>query len=185
MAYVRKAEGMSKRFKDWVQNIGPLFEVTWRLIRTFNRDYISTLPPNRQCTVPLHYRVKQLKLLPKQFRDKVEDLRDEMQDRFESLKRKWREGTTSWTFSWADFQWAATMVLTRGVKCNGLKLISDLRTEFNDRIIPDPAISPRIPGHDSVKVMHLGSTKHLQYDGLKKLPFVHILICWIILVPHI
>ena len=91
------------------------------------RDYISTLPPSRQCIIPLHYRVKQLKLLPKQFRDKVEDLRDEMQDRFESLKRKWREGTTSWSFSWADFQWAATMVLTRGVKCNGLKLIPDLR----------------------------------------------------------
>ena len=99
-------------------------------METLLRDYISTLPPSRQCIIPLHYRVKQLKLLPKQFRDKVEDLRDEMQDRFESLKRKWREGTTSWTFSWADFQWAATMVLTRGVKCNGLKLIPDLRHEL-------------------------------------------------------
>ena len=102
-----------------------------------------------------------------------------MQDRFESLKRKWREGTTSWTFSWADFQWAATMVLTRGVKCNGLKLISDLRIEFYDQfgIVNFIHIFSEIYGPDSVKVTHLGSTKHLQYDGLKKLPFVHILIC--------
>ena len=180
---------MSKRFKDWVRNW--VRKINWvrrlSLIWTFDRDYISTLPPNRQCTVPLHYRVKQLKLLPKQFREKVEDLRDEMQDRFESLKRKWREGTTSWTFSWADFQWAATMVLTRGVKCNGLKLISDLRIEFYDQfgIVNFIHISSEIYRPDSAKVTHLGSTKHLQYDGLKKLPFVHILICWIILVPHI
>ena len=52
-------------------------------------------------------------------RDKVDLLKDEMTNRFEHLKRKWREGPCYWNFSWADFQWAATMVITRAVKvCN-------------------------------------------------------------------
>ena len=70
------------------------------------------------------FRAKQLDLFPKQMRDKVDTLKDEMTDRFENLKRKWREGPCYWNFSWADFQWAATMVITRAVKVS-------LIAEFN------------------------------------------------------
>ena len=54
--------------------------------------------------------------MPRQLREKVVLLKEEMTERFEELKRKWKEGPCNWNFSWANFQWAATMVITRAVK---------------------------------------------------------------------
>ena len=39
----------------------------------------------------------------------------------------WKDaGSVNWSFSWADFQWASTMVITRGVKCQDLKLSTEM-----------------------------------------------------------
>ena len=93
-----------------------------------NAQYRFTTGSNQRKKISFYsnnsLRAKQLDLLPQQIRNKVDVLREEMTDRFEELKRKWREGPCTWNFSWGDFQWASTMVITRAIKVS-------LQSEYN------------------------------------------------------
>lgn len=182
MAHVRKAEGMSKRFKDWVQNIGPflrlrdvLFELLTEIIFQLYHQIANVL---------FHYTIALSNWNFFQNNSETKLKTSEMKCKIDSSHWKENGGRApprghfhgqifSGLLQWCSHVESNAMVWNSFLIL-GLSSTTELKT-----------IDPWIPRLDSVKVMHLGSTKHLQHDGLKKLPFVHILICWIILVPRI
>ena len=182
MAHVRKAEGMSKRFKDWVQNIGPflrlrdvLFELLTEIIFQLYHQIANVL---------FHYTIAWSNWNFFQNNSETKLKTSEMKCKIDSSHWKENGGRApprghfhgqifSGLLQWCSHVESNAMVWNSFLIL-GLSSTTELKT-----------IDPWIPRLDSVKVMHLGSTKHLQHDGLKKLPFVHILICWIILVPRI
>ncbi|CBY23330.1 unnamed protein product [Oikopleura dioica] len=86
------------------------------------RDYITSMPS--LCTPLFNYRPRHLKLFPKQLRQKVENQKKELLARFEYLDKCFRRHGRGISFH--EFQWAASMVLTRSIQAKGLTLCTEL-----------------------------------------------------------